>query len=226
MSLRERLLTALFPARCVFCGAVIPQGTFACPACAEKAPRVEEPVCMHCGRGKAFCTCRHHTYAFSACAVPYYYENVVKQGLARYKFYGHPRAANGFAAFALPTVQRLMESRTIDLVTAVPLSRRGLRKRGYNQSERYGRALAAFLMLPYAETLQKPFDTKPQHTCGGIERWGNVFGAFTVSADVRDKRLLLADDILTTGATLNECARILLLAGAREVCCTAIACVR
>lgn len=226
MSLREHLLGALFPARCVFCGAVIPQHTFACPACTAKAPCVKEPVCTHCGRGKAFCTCRHHTYAFSACAVPYYYEDVVKTGIARFKFYGHQNAANGFAALAFPAVQRMTANTPVDFVTAVPLSRRGLRERGYNQSARFGRALAERLVLPYAETLQKPFDTKPQHTCGGTERWGNVFGAFTVSADVRGKRLLLADDILTTGATLHECARALLLAGADEVCCAAIACVR
>lgn len=226
MSLWEHLFDALFPARCVFCGTVIPPHTFACPACAAKAHRVEEPTCIHCGRGKAFCTCHHRAYAFSACAVPYYYEDIVKTGIARFKFYGHQNAADGFAALAFPAVQRMTASTPVDLVTAVPLSRRGLRERGYNQSARFGRALAKLLTLPYAETLQKPFDTKPQHTCGGTERWGNVFGAFTVSTDVRGKRLLLADDILTTGATLHECARMLQLAGAEKVYGAAIACVR
>lgn len=227
MSVWKHLLGALFPARCAFCGAVIPQHTCACPACAAKAPRVEEPVCNRCGRGKAFCTCHHHTYAFSACTVSYYYEDVVKTGIARFKFYGHPHAAESFAALALPAVQRMaVKMPPFDLVTAVPLSRRGLQERGYNQSALFGRALAKQLALPYAETLQKPFATKPQHTCGGTERWGNIFGAFTASADVRGKRLLLVDDILTTGATLHECARVLQLAGAKEICCAAIACVR
>ncbi|ADU26337.1 ComF family protein [Ethanoligenens harbinense] len=225
MSLLERVAGVLFPARCVFCGAVVPQGTFACPACAGKAPRVEEPVCSGCGRGKAFCACRR-SFAFSACAAAYYYEDAVKRGIARLKFHGHPGVAAGFAALALPAARRVTADAAVDLVTAVPLSRKGLRARGYNQSTLFARALAGHLTLPYAETLQKPFDTKPQHTCGGTERWGNVFGAFAVCTDVQGKRILLADDILTTGATLHECARILMLAGAADVRCIAVACVR
>lgn len=225
MSLLERAAGVLFPARCVFCGAVVPAGMSVCPNCAEKAPRVEEPVCPACGRGKAFCACRRK-FAFSACAAAYYYEDAVKQGIARLKFHGHQNAAAGFAALALPAARRITADGAVDLITAVPLSCNGMRKRRYNQSALFARALAGHLGLPYAETLQKPFDTKPQHTCGGTERWGNVFGAFAVRSDVRSKRILLADDILTTGATLHECARILMLAGAADVRCITVACVR
>lgn len=226
MKIRERLWDVLFPTRCVFCGTVIPQGSAACPSCAKKAPRVEEPICLHCGRGKDFCSCHGRIYAFSACAAAYYYEGVVKTGIARYKFRGHQSAAAGFAALALPAVSRMTTGRTIDLVTAVPLSQRGRRERGYNQSEQFGRELAKRMELPYTETLVKPFDTKPQHTCGGTERWGNVFGAFAAASNVKGKHLLLVDDIFTTGATLHECSRILQLAGTEDVCCAVIACVR
>ncbi|MFT8887695.1 MAG: double zinc ribbon domain-containing protein [Ethanoligenens sp.] len=226
MNLRDRIVDALFPKRCVFCGTVVPQGASACPVCLEKAPCVEEPICPACGRGKAFCTCHHRTYAFTGCAAAFYYEGVVKTGIARLKFHGHQSAAHGFAALALSAARRVTAATPVDLVTAVPLSRRGMRERGYNQSALFGHALANLLALPYAETLEKPFHTKPQHTCGGVERWGNVFGAFTVRGDVCGKQVLLADDILTTGATLHECARMLLLAGAADVRCVTIACVR
>lgn len=227
MRLQERAAQVFFPPRCVFCGAVVAHGTCVCPACLAKAPRVEEPTCPTCGRGMAFCCCHKKKYAFSACAAPFYYEGAVRQGIANLKFHGRQSEARGFASLAFPAAQRVVRLEPpADLVTAVPVSRRGMRERGYNQSALFGRTLAGLLDLPYAELLAKPFDIKPQHTCGGTERWGNVFGAFSVRGDICGRHLLLADDVMTTGATLNECARVLLLAGAADVRCVVIACVR
>lgn len=222
----EALLGTLFPARCVFCGAVVPRGQATCPACAAAAARVEGPLCPRCGRGRAFCRCRGRRFAFFAVAAPFYYEGVVRQGVARFKFHGRRAAAAGFAGLSLPAIHSVFaDAPVFDAVTSVPLSRAGLARRGYNQSALFARALAGRLGLPYAELLAKPVDVRPQHTCDAEERWGNVFGAFVPKGEVRG-RLLLADDILTTGATLHECARMLRLAGASDVGCAVIACVR
>ncbi len=215
MSLLGQIAESVFPPRCVFCGAILPRGEHACASCLAAAPRTEG---LFVPQGRP-----HRAFAFSACAVPFYYDGPVKTGIRRLKFHGHPSAARGFASLCLPALQTLQKKSAFDLVTAVPLSRREMRSRGYNQAALFGQAVSGLLAIPYEETLAKPCDIKPQHDCGGAERWGNVFGAFTVCKDIKERRVLLADDVITTGATLNECAKMLRLAGASEVCGAAIA---
>ena len=162
---------------------------------------------------------------FDRCVSPFYYEGVAKRGVLRMKYGKHPAAAEGFAEYAEQAV-RTAYGPSFDFVTAVPFTPAELRSRGFNQSAELGRALARRLGLPYREVLGKPGTIRPQHECRAGERWGNVLGAFRVTADVAGRSVLLADDIVTTGATLSECSKVLRLAGAKRVDCVAIACVK
>ena len=108
-----------------------------------------------------------------------------------------------------------------DFITWVPLSRKRLRKRGYDQTRLIAEKIAVSLKVPLIPTLEKVRETKVQSTLTTVEeRRGNISGSYavTVSQQLAGKRILLVDDILTTGATLSECARVLLLGGAESVC--------
>ena len=219
------LLACVFPRRCLCCGRPVPPDCAVCGECVEVLPRVTGGICPKCGRGREFCVCTSRHMEFDRCVSPFYYEGAAKRGVLRMKYGKRPAAAAGFAEFAEQTV-RTAYGTAFDLVTAVPFTPAELRSRGFNQSAELGRALARRMNLPYREVLCKPENTRPQHECRAGERWGNVFGSFRVSADVAGRTVLLTDDIVTTGATLSECAKMLKLAGARRVDCVTIACVK
>ncbi len=111
--------------------------------------------------------------------------------------------------------RHLPENLSWDLVVPVPLGRRRLRQRGFNQSA----LLARFAFGKYTEVLERVRETRPQSELSEKERFRNIKNAFKVKAgkNLADKRILLVDDVLTTGATAEECARVLRAAGAREV---------
>ena len=107
-----------------------------------------------------------------------------------------------------------------DILTWVPISRRRKRVRGYDQTEILARVVSRELGIPLTATLKKVVHTRPQSTMGSIShRKANILGAFEAAdpASLRGKRILLLDDIVTTGATASEAARVLLTAGAKEV---------
>ena len=222
----SRAIKVLYPDRCAFCGAVIRPYGKVCAQCMENLPQIEKKICRNCGREKEYCNCRGKHFEFSGCVAPFYYEGLAKKGILRIKFLKKPSGAKMLAEYAARTVRREYADIPFDLVTSVPLSRRELQRRGFNQSAVFAKALAAMLAIPYKETLEKPLDTRPQRSCTARERWGNVFGEFRVRETVAGETILLADDIITTGATLNECAKMLRIAGAREVWCVTEACVK
>lgn len=219
------LISLVYPRRCPFCGVSLPHNKQTCEDCEKSLPRVRGETCLHCARGLEFCRCKGQQFAFTSCVAPFYYEGVVKEAAKRFKFKGRQDSAPTFAAYSAQTVKSFYADKTFDLVTSVPLTRAEFRTRGYNQSALFGRALAKELSIPYRETLQKPHDIRPQRTCTASQRWDNISGAFKFKNDLLGKSVLLTDDIITTGATLNECAKTLLAAGSRDVCCAVIACV-
>lgn len=213
----------IFPRRCPFCGKVSAGGV--CAQCAVSLPRVGAGACPRCGREKEYCVCGRHDFAFDRCASPFYYEGAAKKGVLRLKFLGREDSAAAFAACAAETARREYADERFSCVTCVPLSRSERRRRGYNQSERLARRTARELGIKYADTLTKPRDIKPQRTCGADERWSNVSGAFAAKGAVHGT-VLLIDDIVTTGATLSECAAALRGAGAQRICCLTAVCVK
>ena len=227
-ALHDGLFSFLFPSRCVFCGKLLPRGEAVCAGCGAALPELKGPLCKKCGREKAFCACGGRHFEFERCIAPYYYEGPAKKGIRRLKFGNKPFVGSVMARAIAAVLEREYAGIPLDLVTAVPLGRAEQRRRGYNQSAQLARPLAERLGRPYGELLLKTVTTRPQRECGAAERWGNVFGVFGAKepARLRGKTVLLVDDIMTTGATLNECAKMLKLAGAKAVYCAVAACVR
>ncbi|MGN0636367.1 MAG: ComF family protein [Acutalibacteraceae bacterium] len=211
-----------FPRRCAFCGKVIAPQTLYCADCSKHLPRICPPICYHCGRSLADCQCKKHRNRFvSAFAAPFYYEGAVRESIHRLKF--HHETDNGevlgaemgaFAKEVFPEVH-------IDFVTHVPMTAREYRERGFNQSELLAKSAAQTLRLPHKAVLEKIYETERQRTLSQRRRSGNVLGVFALTDEtqVRGKRILLCDDLCTTGATLSECAKMLMIYGAREVLC-------
>ena len=149
----------------------------------------------------------------------WYYKKNVRLSILRYKFYGRRNYAQSYGR--LLAMKLLKEGwDDTDLLTWIPISRQRKRKRGYDQSQLLAAAVAKELGMQEVALLQKIRNTKPQSTMGSAaHRRANILGAYEVMdpALVRGKRILLVDDIITTGATASECARTLLTAGAKEV---------
>lgn len=222
----KRIERLFFPARCACCGCVIPAGELLCPGCGAGLPRVEEPVCPRCGRGRAWCVCDGRETAYERIVAPFYYEGAVRRGILRMKYGRHSTAAVGLADFMGETAARAYRELAFDCVTPVPMRPAEKRTRGFNQSALLAREIARRLAVPCRETLRKRTDTKPQHRCAAGERRQNVRGVYEALPGKPGRVILLVDDVVTTGATLDECARALRAAGAETVCCAAVACVR
>lgn len=222
----EKILSFVFPHRCPFCGAPLPQGERICAACKEKLPAVTGETCPRCGREIEYCSCGGLHFAFERCVAPFYYEDIVRKGIVNFKFYARQTSAAAYAFFAAKTVRQAYAGERFDFVTCVPLTHKEYRKRGFNQSEIFARALARELSLPYRDSLLKPRDVRPQRKLSAKERWKNISGAFCAAKPLHGESVLLVDDIMTTGATLDACAGTLKAAGAQKIDCAVIACVR
>lgn len=155
-----------------------------------------------------------------------YYSGAAKRSVHALKFDGCVQNAVGLARFMSDSVKKNFAGVKFDFVCCVPLSESSLKRRGYNQSALLAKKIAKELGVPFEEKLlSRPFQGKEQKTLGGIERFGGVIGAFDCAENkiTENAAVLLCDDISTTGATLNECAKLLLLRGADKVYCVSAA---
>ena len=207
------LVDLLFPPKCPICQQLVGLGESICPDCARSLP--------YASGGKI----KQKGDFMEGCYSPFFYEEPLRASFLRYKFNGKQHYARWYGKWM---VDCLIAQNQIhfDLVTWAPLSRLRRWRRGYDQAELLAREVAAHLSLPLASTLHKAY-RKPLSRLEGTRsiRAARILGAYSLGkgADVAGKRLLLVDDIVTSGATINECARVLKTAGAAEIVCVALA---
>ena len=216
MKITESILRIIFPPKCVLCGKVLhEQETDFCAQC-----RVETPECPMNRRKKL-------PFLDSWLGV-WYYEDSVRRSLLRYKFHGARSYAEAYGrVLAMKLLQEHPEG--FDLLTWVPISRLRKFTRGYDQVELLAAAVGRELEMEPVPLLKKVRHNRPQSgIAGDAERRANVLGAYraTDPERLKGKKILLLDDIITTGATVSEGARVLLTAGAKEVHCGAVAIAR
>ncbi|MBR0446255.1 MAG: ComF family protein [Oscillospiraceae bacterium] len=210
--IRQRLTSLFFPRQCVLCQKVLPEG--------------QTDLCQSCRRDTDPYPKTKYKISFVAgWTSMWYYNGKVRHSILLYKFYN--RRSYGSIYGRLLAEKLLREPLCdYDILTWVPVSRRRNYFRGYDQVELIALAAGQKLETPAMATLRKVRHTRPQSRLSDIsQRKANVLGAFAVidPAAVAGKRILLLDDIITTGSTISECARVLLTAGAKEVHCAAVA---
>jgi len=206
-----RLLDLLFPPKCAFCRTVT-DGARVCAACMDSLPRTAG---ADRDAGGDF---------LDGCVTPLRYAGTVRDSIHRFKFGGLSCYAPAYAALLAPAVRERLQDR-IDVIAWVPVSRRRRRERGYDQAQLLAQELAKQLDLPYERLLLRTRNTAANSSLQGAEkRRANVAGAFqAIPERAAGRRILLADDVYTTGATMSECARMLLMAGAESVHGAAVA---
>ena len=205
-------LDLLFPRRCAFCGRIDRDGL--CADCDKKLPYREHLLREDSGFGR--------------CAAPLRYEGGVREALRRFKFQGGRNAAAGFGLLIARAAAECYPGE-FTLVTYAPVSAARKRERGYDQAELLARAASALWETKPVALLRK---TKNNPAQSGIQspqqRRDNVRDIYEAAAPerIRGGRILLIDDIVTTGSTLSECVRVLRENGAESVVCACVASAR
>ena len=231
LELWQRALNALFPPRCGSCGQ-FSQAVF-CARCASQLRAIVEPCCACCGqpfdvlaRGADICArCRQHPPAFERARSAWVFEGPPREAIHRLKYNRRfalaPRLARAVAAS--PAARAMIDDWQPQLLVPVALHASRARARGFNQSTLLARELGVLFNVPALDLLQRTRRTPPQVGLDLRARRQNVRGAFIVdenlanAANLSGARILLIDDVFTTGATLDECARALRKSGASAV---------
>jgi len=210
-------LNRLVPGNCLLCGDDS-QTSLLCLACAADLPELAEPRCPQCAlpttHGERCGACLSKRPHFDTTLAIFRYEFPVDRIVHALK-YGHQLAVANWLGERMAS--RLADTQA-ELIVPLPLHPERLRERGFNQSVEIARPLAKRLRRPLLlDGLSRIRATPPQAELALKERQRNVRGAFECSRDLGGRHVLLVDDVLTSGATLNECARILKMHGASRV---------
>ena len=207
-----KLLELLYPRRCVFCGRILDKTVAGetCAACTAAMPQTAGGW-------------RTKGEFFDYCASPLYYEGPAAEAIRRLKFRGRSAAAKPLGELLADCIRE--HGGDWDVLAFVPLSAKRERERGYCQARLIAEAAAARLGREVLPVLKKTRHTPANSGLRGeAARKANVSGAYAVTRPeaVSGRNVLLIDDVITTGATLSECARVLRMAGANRVVCATV----
>jgi len=182
---------------------------------------MKSPYCIKCGKtvnedGDICCLEQKHLFEKGWIALEY--EEMTKQSIYKFKYQNCPRYCKTFAEI----MYQAMNDKTIlkydfDLITSVPIHKNKLKKRGYNQAKLIAKELSLKLNIPYEDIIIRIKDTKPQNTLSPKERSNNLCNAFKVSKEISNKKILIIDDIYTTGSTIDACANCIINMDANNI---------
>ncbi len=205
------ILDLLFPKKCILCRNILGKSeTDLCHTCRRNAPE--------------FSSGKNNIPFVAGWTAVWYYKDNVKKSIHRYKFRNARSYAGAYGRFLALHIQQMQVD--FDCITWVPVSFRRKFQRGYDQVELLAKAVSKELSLPLCPTLKKVRHTRTQSGLrDSAQRKANVLGAYCAlpSCDIAGKTVLLLDDVITTGATASECAKVLLASGAKEIYCAAVA---
>lgn len=224
MPFRKFLLDLIFPNRCPFCGEIIKYNKLSCDTCLEQIEWAEGKVCEICGSNLCMCGSDMH---YDICYVSAVYAGAAKEGVISLKKGYGSNFAEITADKLYPCMMRNGEK--FDFIIPAPMEKQKRRRKGFNHAEELSKAFGAKFGKDKIKTgvIIKSGGRKAQHTMNAEERAENIKGIYYQSpkdkTDLNGKNILLCDDVITTGATMNECARILKELGASRVAIAAAA---
>lgn len=216
---KDSLLDLLFPLYCVGCGR---EGSLICSHCRSDLPEIEPPWCFICGLPRGgFCVCgtdRSRIWSLDGIRSPFRFEGAIREAVHGLKYRNIRGLADVLARFLAPYLHS--DEIPADVLVPVPLHRKRLRERGYNQSELLARCLSGLTGVPCrTDLLSRERHALPQARAEDIrQRRSNVVDAFRAAAGlIQGERILLLDDVTTTSSTLEACASELKAAGAGSI---------
>ena len=213
IKLFDYILDLIYPPKCVFCGKVIDKSDI-CNDCIKTLPYT---------KGDSV----YQRFPFvDKCISPLYYKDYVRRAVLRFKFSGCSCYSRRLGAIMSECAENNLDCGSIDMISCIPLSKKRLHDRGYNQAELLAREISKAVDVKFVPTLKKIKNNTAQSTIKDAKlRAKNVVGVYTVTdhETVKGKYILLVDDVVTTGSTVSECARMLKKAGAKAVYCITLA---
>lgn len=212
----DRILNLIYPPRCILCERVISStDNYICHHCSGIIHTIEGLRCKKCSRsiqkGELCSTCLNEEHDFEFGKVLYDYDDTIKEALYRFKYNGDKNYAQYFGKQIYYKYSDIIND--MDLMIPVPVHRKKLKSRGYNQSKEIIKVVSELSGIPYVDgVLIRKHDTRPQNKLSIKSRKNNLKDAFDIDAKFDDnkyKNILLIDDIYTTGSTINSCARVI-----------------
>ena len=217
----DLVASAFYPKRCPCCGEV-KRDYRPCDRCeaALDSARIKGTSCPKCARALRDCHCGGFNPLYTGVVAPFKRQGMAKEGIYSLKFHAKFHAAEYFGIEMAKEFRRRYPDVVIDVVCGVPSTKKELEDKSCDQVLLLAKYVVRTLQVPYSPKLIKKIrETKRQRELKHDERAANVKDAFLVRENLREKTVLLIDDIKTTGYTLNECAKQLRLQGAKEVYC-------
>ena len=218
-NIRRTALDLLLPCWCLGCGK---EGSFICISCRQKLPEIKSAICPRCGMPQAggiLCSaCLNKKHYIDGIRSPFRFEGIIRQAIHQLKYKNLRAIAESLAEL----LGNYLTTHPIpgEVLVPVPLHHRRLKERGYNQSELLAKKLGSIVGLSVmADLITRQQNNPPQARATSVaERRSNVANAFTCrNCSLQNKRVILIDDVATSGATLNACAATLKTAGAVSV---------
>jgi ComF family protein len=225
-----RFVDCLFPPLCHSCREPLHDSRKVrlCDSCLAGVTPLESPLCPLCGYPFLHASCSDHLCGACTLASPSFdaargallFDGPVRELIHQFKYSGKTMLRRPLALLSADHLGQFVSESRPDMIIPVPLHKKRLRQRGFNQAILLGEIFAGRWQLPLLRNhLRRVRWTEPQVNLSATERLENVRGAFAVSgaSDFSGKRILLVDDVYTTGSTVKECAKILKHAGAETV---------
>ena len=216
------LIAAILPKMCIACDKRIRESEEFCSNCFPYMKRISVPTCDVCGKSKKRCSSHNKSTNYDFICAPFYYRGAIRAGLRLFKFGNRQNSADFFAQEMIKYLQKAHPEAKFDYITYVPMTKEQLKDRGFNQSELLAKRVAELMNVECrSDILVKLYNIEPQHNLSAMYRQGNVAGVFDVENKdlVRNKNILIIDDIKTTGYTIDECAKMLKQYDATTVGC-------
>ena len=221
----QEVIDILFPRRCPFCDTIVTPEEEICSACRKKITYIQEPVCKKCGQliadeRQEYCyDCSRKSHTYHSGKAVFVYQGVVKQSLYRFKYGNKREYALCYGNEAVRLWGEWILSKQVDAIVPIPLHKKRQRSRGYNQAELFAKVVGQQLDIPVrTDVVFRTVNTAPQKNLDDRQRKKNLKKAFTISQNiVQLKKILLVDDIYTTGSTVEAVTQQLRAAGVKEV---------
>jgi len=220
-NLEERILDLLYPRHCPVCDGILPADCFVCPACERKLPYIRTRRCAKCGKPveeeDELCEdCRKTEHLFDEGMGIFLYDETMKKTMAAFKFKGRAEYGDSLGFLMADNSRDKLALWKPDLLVPVPIHKEKLRTRGYNQAEKLACSVSRTTGIPVKRNaVVRTGRTRAMKNLGAEERQENLEEAFRQGTDsVRGRRILIIDDIYTTGSTVDAVSKVLRSGGA------------